>query len=139
LAVDGLKMATAVQLSQIVGTVLGGMTLAFTVFVFLRVGIVAGKAEQIVAKTEEIHASAIGILKQTNGIMERSEAKTEIIAHAAGVQEGLSQHLGSIVADHISLAPAAATAAALVLDVAAQAAKTLEDAVLAQADTEVTR
>lgn len=94
-------------------------TLGFTVFVFLRVSVVAEKAQAIVVKTEEIHAASIDILKQTNGIMERSEAKTEVIAHAAGVQEGLAQH----VATAASLAPAAATAAALLLETAANAAK----------------
>lgn len=94
-------------------------TLCFTVFVFLRVGVVAAKAEAIVVKTEEIHAASIDILKQTNGIMERSEAKTEVIAHAAGVQEGLSQNLVTAA----SLAPAAAAAAALLLETAAAAAK----------------
>ena len=94
-------------------------TLGFTVFVFLKVSSVAPKVEAIVLKTEEIHAASIDILKQTNGIMQASNAKTEVIAHAAGVQEGLAQHVASAA----SLAPAAATAAALLLETAAQAAK----------------
>jgi hypothetical protein len=109
--------------TQIVGAATSIGTLAVAVLVWLKVGTVASEVKTVVAKSEEIHGATAEILKQTNGIMERSEAKTEIIAHAAGVQEGLTQHLGeAAAAQAVAVSEAAAAAAALVLETAAKKA-----------------
>jgi hypothetical protein len=104
------------SITEVVTAICGVGTLSLALLIALKGG---AKIDAIVTKTDDIHTQTIDILKQTNGIMEASMGKTEVIAHAAGMAEGLSKHAQTAA----SLAPAAAAAAALLLETAAQAAK----------------
>jgi hypothetical protein len=96
-------------ITQIVGALTGVGTFTIAALVLRR-------SNHLVEKVGEIH-------EQTNGMAAKLNEKTEIIAHAAGLQEGLTQQIAGVMSDQASLAPAAATAAALLLDTAAAAAK----------------
>jgi hypothetical protein len=106
-------------ITQIVGAMTGVGTFAIAALVLIR-------SNHLVQKVGEIH-------EQTNGMAAKLNEKTEIIAHAAGLQEGLTQKLGDAVTEQTALAPAAATAAALLLKTAAQAAELLAAKTLADA------
>ncbi len=113
-------------LAQIVVALTGVGTFTIAAIVLKRSG-------HIVEKVSAIHDQNAEIVTQTNGMAAKLNEKTEIIAHAAGVQEGLTQHLGEVVSEQVALAPAAATAAALLLKTAAQAAEVLAAKQLAEA------
>src|ERR1700674_37988 len=85
--------------TQLVGAATGIGTFAIALMVLIR-------SNHLVEKVGEIH-------EQTNGMAAKLNEKTEIIAHAAGVQEGIAAHIAeSTGLSAIAVSQAAADAAA---------------------------